>query len=129
MLMDNPSTQIRVMKPLGAERMDVSVYCIAPRGETDTARAGRLRKFEDFYLTAGMATSDDLAALEDTQEGSLATGAKWNEFTRGMNSIIRGPDKAAAALGFNPPACTENWDHEIHYHGFYRQWLKMLEEN
>ena len=35
----------------------------------------------------------------------------------------------AAALGFNPPVCTENWDHEIHYHGFYRQWLKMLEEN
>ena len=129
MLMDNPSTQIRVMKPLSAERMDVTVYCIAPKGESDTARAGRLRKFEDFYLTAGMATSDDLAALEDTQEGSLATGAKWNEFTRGIDSIIYGPDKAAAELGFNPPACTENWDHEVHYHGFYRQWLKMLEEN
>ena len=37
--------------------------------------------------------------------------------------------KEAAALGFNPPVCTENWDHEIHYHGFYRQWLKMLEGN
>tara|TARA_R110000868_G_scaffold10313_17_gene50708 strand:- start:5315 stop:6625 length:1311 start_codon:yes stop_codon:yes gene_type:complete len=126
MLMDNPSTQIRVMKPISAERMDVSVYCVAPKGESDTARAGRLRKFEDFYLTAGMATSDDLAALEDTQEGSLATGAKWNEFTRGIGSIIEGQDSAAKQLGFTPAACTENWDHEIHYHGFYRQWLKML---
>ena len=126
MLMDNPSTQIRVMKPQAADQVDISVYCIAPKGESDTARAGRLRKFEDFYLTAGMATSDDVAALEDTQEGSLATGAKWNEFSRGIGSIIEGQDKAAAQLGFTPAACTESWDHEIHYHGFYRQWLKML---
>ena len=31
MLMDNPSTQIRVMKPVSADRVDITVYCIAPR--------------------------------------------------------------------------------------------------
>jgi benzoate/toluate 1,2-dioxygenase alpha subunit len=126
MLMDNPSTQIRVMKPLAADWVDVAVYCIAPKGESDTARAGRLRKFEDFYLTAGMATSDDIAALEDTHEGSLATDAKWSEFNRGIGSIIAGPDEGAKALGFEPAACTDNWDHEVLYHGFYRHWLKMM---
>lgn len=126
MLMDNPSTQIRVMKPLAASRVDVSIYCIAPKGESDKARAGRLRKFEDFYLTSGMATSDDIAALEDTHEGSLARGSKWSEFNRGLDSIAYGADDDARALGFEPAACTDNWDHEVLYHGFYRHWLKMM---
>ena len=124
MLMDNPSTQIRVMKPLSADRVDVSVYCIAPKGESDAARAGRLRKFEDFYLTAGMATSDDIAALEDVHEGSLV--ADWTEFHRGIDQIVHGADEDARALGFEPAACSGNWDHEIIYHGFYRQWLRLM---
>ena len=65
MIMDNPSTQIRVVRPIAADRAEVTVYCIAPIGEDREVRAARLRKFEDFYLTAGMATSDDMAALED----------------------------------------------------------------
>ncbi len=126
MLMDNPSTQIRLMKPLAADRVDVTVYCIAPVGESRTARAGRLRKFEDFYLTAGMATSDDIAALEDTHEGSRAEGSRWSEFGRGIGEICHGPDGEARSLGFTPVACSNNWDHEIIYHGFYRQWLNMM---
>ena len=126
LLMDNPSTQIRIIKPVSANRMEVTVYCIAPKGESKTARAGRLRKFEDFYLTAGMATSDDIAALEDTHEGSLAREAKWSEFNRGIESFVKGPDDEAKALGFEPAASSSNWDHEVLFHGFYRQWLKLM---
>ncbi len=126
LLMDNPSTQIRVMKPVSADRMEVSVYCIAPKGESDTARAGRLRKFEDFYLTAGMATSDDIAALEDTHEGSLARDARWSEFNRGIRTFTKGADDEAKALGFEPVASSNNWDHEVLFHGLYRQWIKMM---
>ncbi len=126
LLMDNPSTQIRVMKPITANRVDVTVYCIAPKGESDVARAGRLRKFEDFYLTAGMATSDDIAALEDTHEGSLAREAKWSEFTRGIDCYTEGADEDAKALGFEPAASSANWDHEVLFHGFYRNWLKLM---
>ena len=126
MLMDNPSTQIRVMKPMSANQVDISVYCVAPKGESTKARAGRLRKFEDFYLTAGMATSDDLAALEDTHEGSMARSAKWSEFNRGLKSITHGADADARELGFEPQACTDNWNHEVLYHGFYRHWLRMM---
>ena len=126
MLMDNPSTQIRVVKPLAADRADVTVYCIAPKGESDRARAGRLRKFEDFYLTSGMATSDDIAALESTHEGAGAVDAKWNDFNRGMDEVTEGADEDARRLGFEPAASAANWDHEIIYHGFYRQWQRML---
>lgn len=124
MLMDNPSTQIRVVRPVSADRVDVAVHCIAPRGESDRARAGRLRKFEDFYLTSGMATSDDVAALESTHEG--ARTAEWNEFHRGLDELTEGADDDARGLGFEPVASAANWDHEIIYHGFYRQWLAML---
>ena len=126
MLMDNPSTQIRVLKPLAADRCDVTVYCIAPRGESDVARAARLRKFEDFYLTAGMATSDDIAALEECHEGSLGRLSRWNDFNRGMHEMIVGADDDARALGFEPASCTHNWDHETLFHGMYRRWRDLM---
>ncbi|MEE2955909.1 MAG: Rieske 2Fe-2S domain-containing protein [Pseudomonadota bacterium] len=126
MLMDNPSTQIRLIRPISAERAEVTVYCIAPVGEDAEARSARLRKFEDFYLTAGMATSDDMAALEDTQVGSWAQSAPWNEFGRGMSTMTVGADEDAKALGFYPISSSENWENETHYYGFYRRWRDMI---
>jgi benzoate/toluate 1,2-dioxygenase alpha subunit len=126
LLMDNPSTQIRVMKPISAELTEVTVYCIAPRGESARARSARLRKFEDFYLTAGMATSDDISALEDIQAGSMASNARWNEFTRGLVHMIQGADDDARALGFEPATTSPDWNHETLFHGLYRQWREMM---
>lgn len=126
MLMDNPSTQIRVIKPLAPDRAEVTVYCIAPKGESQQARSARLRKFEDFYLTTGMATSDDIAALEDCFDGAYGTQARWNNFDRGMHATVYGPDEEARELGFEPAACTRNWDHETLFHGFYRHWHKLM---
>jgi benzoate/toluate 1,2-dioxygenase alpha subunit len=114
------------MKPISAERTEVTVYCIAPRGESEQARFARLRKFEDFYLTAGMATSDDMAALEDTHAGAFGRSARWNEFNRGLGHMIRGADDDAKALGFEPATTSPDWDHETLFHGFYRQWREMM---
>lgn len=126
MLMDNPSTQIRYLRPISPSRAEVTVYCIAPKGESKKARAARLRKFEDFYLTAGMATSDDMAALEGCQDGSWGRTAPWNEFTRGVGEELMGADEDAKALGFEPEISCPNWDHEVFYHGFYRNWLTQM---
>ncbi len=127
MLMDNPSTQIRFVKPVSPRLTEVTVYCIAPKGESDTARAARLRKFEDFYLTAGMATSDDAAALEAIQDGSLGPPSQWNDMTRGMDVMVAGPDRDARELGFEAAASCPDWEHEGMFHGFYRTWLERLE--
>jgi benzoate/toluate 1,2-dioxygenase alpha subunit len=126
LLMDNPSTQIRVMKPISAQLTEVTVYCIAPRGESARARFARLRKFEDFYLTAGMATSDDVAALEDIQAGAAGRGARWSEFTRGFAHMIHGADDDARTLGFEPATTSPSWDHETLYHGLYRRWRDLM---
>ena len=84
-------------------------------------------KFEDFYLTTGMATSDDLAALESTHLGGLGRAARWNDYARGQTAVLRGAqDTDGAKIGSEPQAMTQNWDHEVMYHGFYRYWREAL---
>ena len=125
-LMDNPSTQIRRVRPISPDRTEVTVYCIAHVGEDDEARAARLRKFEDFYLTAGMATSDDMAALEDSYLGSHARAARWNDFTRGLHSMVEGADQLATLGDFEPVTSSESWENETLYLGFYRRWRELM---
>jgi benzoate/toluate 1,2-dioxygenase alpha subunit len=126
LFMDQPSTQIRVMRPLSVDRTLVSVYCIAPKGESRQARVARLRKFEDFYMVTGMATPDDLTALEDSQIGARGEASRWTEVTRGLASMQQGPDELAAALGVNPVSSNGDWDYETLYYGFYRKWLARM---
>lgn len=127
-LMDNPSTQIRWLHPVAPDLCEVTVRCVAPVGEPPAIRAARLRKFEDFYLTTGMSTSDDLAALEATHAGGLARAQRWNDFNRGVLAVRRGAeDTDGAAIGLEPPAMNPNWDHEVLYHGFYRHWRAAMQ--
>ena len=127
LLMDNPSTQVRTIQPISPDRAEVTVRCIAPIGESPESRAARLRKFEDFYLTTGMATSDDLAALEATHAGGYGRAARWNNFARGVVGTMYGAENTdAMAIGCEPASSTANWDHETFYHGFYRYWRERL---
>jgi benzoate/toluate 1,2-dioxygenase alpha subunit len=127
-LMDNPSTQIRTMQPISANVCEVTVRCIAPVGESLQARAARLRKFEDFYLTTGMATSDDLAALEAVHEGSRAANSPWNTFARGVKAIQHSGEGELNMSQEPPEVSTANWDHEVIYHGFYRAWKALIQK-
>ena len=127
LLLDQASTHIRVFRPLAKDRTEVRVYCIAPRGESRDARAQRLRKFEDFFMVTGMATPDDLAALEDIQFGARATGARWTDMERGITERLAGADKFAADLGATPATSAASWDHETLYHGFFRRWAAMMD--
>jgi len=128
-IMDNPSSQIRTLQPIAPGICEVTVRCVAPVGEAPDARAARLRKFEDFYLTTGMASSDDLAALEAVHAGSDARSARWNDFARGMMAMRHGAeDTDGAGIGLTPETMTTNWDHEALYQGFYRSWKQRLME-
>ena len=126
-IMDNPSSQVRTIQPIAPGVCEVTVRCIAPVGEAPEARAARLRKFEDFYLTTGMASSDDLAALEAVHSGSEARAVRWNDFSRGQGAIRHGAaDTDGAGIGLVPDLMTPNWDHEALYQGFYRTWMQRL---
>ncbi len=73
-----------------------------------------------------MATSDDMAALEDTQAGSHARAVKWNDFGRGIASMIDGPDEIAEAIGLNPVSSNPSWENETLFFGFYRKWRDLM---
>ena len=59
-LMDQFSSQLRIARPISVDKTEVTIYCIAPKGESAEARAHRIRQYEDFFNVSGMATPDDL---------------------------------------------------------------------
>ncbi|MDX3906132.1 MAG: Rieske 2Fe-2S domain-containing protein [Pigmentiphaga sp.] len=129
LLFDQPSTQIRTLRPLSPDRTEVRIQCVAPRGESVQARASRLRKFVDFYLPTGMATSDDIAALEDTAIGGEARLSRWNDYGRGETATRPGTEcRSLLDIGCEAVAASDNWDHEAFYQGYYRHWLRMMKE-
>lgn len=128
LLNDLASTHLRVYRPLGVDRMETIIWCIAPVGEAPEARAARLRKFEDFFLPSGMATPDDVAIAEGAQQASWALASHWSVLSRGLAACREGPDEAARELGFAPRASSDSWDHEVTIRGVYRRWLDMLEQ-
>ena len=125
-LNDLASTHLRSHRPLGPDKTEVTIWCIAPKGEPRAARAARLRKFEDFFLVTGMATSDDVISLDVAHAGSRARAARWTTFARGIPTLIDGPDADAKALGIRPLTSNTSWDFETMYHGLYRHWRDAL---
>ncbi|AWH91711.1 benzoate 1,2-dioxygenase large subunit [Dietzia lutea] len=98
-LMDQFSSQIRHFKPISVDKTEVTIYCIAPKGESAEARAARIRQYEDFFNATGMATPDDLEEFRSCQKTYLADAAPWNDMTRGSTHQITGPDETARGLG------------------------------
>ena len=127
--MDQSSTQIRVIRPLSADKTEVMTFCIARVGESRGARKTRLAKFRDFFLMSGLATADDSAVLEETQIGAYGAQARWSNYDRGVELVTMGPDEDAKALGIAPVTSAPHFDHEALYHGQYRRWRELMTES
>ncbi|MCU1716927.1 benzoate 1,2-dioxygenase large subunit [Pseudomonas sp. 5P_3.1_Bac2] len=100
-LMDQFSSQIRVARPLDVNRTEISIYCIAPKGESAEARAKRIRQYEDFFNVSGMATPDDLEEFRSCQVG-YGAGRGWNDMSRGAKHWVKGADAAATEIALKP---------------------------
>jgi benzoate/toluate 1,2-dioxygenase alpha subunit len=128
-LMDQISTQIRVIHPLSVDKTRVSTYCIAPHGESQTAREHRLRQYEDFFNASGVGTPDDLAAFEACQRGYTGRQVRWQQgYVRGVERTRRGADVEAQAVGLHPYSSTDDFRDETVFHGQYRHWLKLMSQ-
>jgi benzoate/toluate 1,2-dioxygenase subunit alpha len=101
-LMDQFSSQIRHYRPLAVDKTEVTIYCIAPKGEDPTHRAHRIRQYEDFFNASGMATPDDLEEFRACQFSYLGSAARWNDMCRGAEHWIEGADDGAEAIGLKP---------------------------
>lgn len=115
-LMDQFSSQIRHFRPISADKTEVTIYCIAPKGESAEARANRIRQYEDFFNATGMATPDDLEEFRACQHTYRATAAPWNDLSRGAVHQIAGADEDAKRLGISPIASGVRTEDE----GLYR---------
>ena len=101
-LMDQFSTQIRVVRPLGVDRTEVTIYCFAPKNERAAERALRIRQYEDFFNVSGMGTPDDLEEFRACQKAYQGAGGLWNDLSRGAKTWLNGPDDNARGMGLDP---------------------------
>ncbi|HWT99684.1 MAG TPA: benzoate 1,2-dioxygenase large subunit [Terriglobales bacterium] len=101
-LMDQFSSQIRTYRPISVDKTEVTIYCMAPKGESAEARTHRIRQYEDFFNASGMATPDDLEEFRSCQIGYLARNAGWNDLSRGAKHWLEGADDGAKAIDLKP---------------------------
>lgn len=127
-LMDQFGSQIRVLRPIAVNKTEVTIYCIAPKGESDEARAHRIRQYEDFFNASGMATPDDLEEFRSCQMGYNAGNAEWNDMCRGSMHWIEGADAGAQAIGMKPLLSGVKTEDEGLYTVQHRYWLAEMKK-
>lgn len=125
-LMDQFSTQIRVVRPIAVDRTEVTIYCFAPKGESADDRALRIRQYEDFFNVSGMGTPDDLEEFRACQTGYAGTGDLWNDLSRGATRWIDGPDANARAMGLEPILSGERSEDEGLFVRQHEYWARTL---
>lgn len=79
------NTQVRVTRPLAADRSETVVYPALLEGVPDSINADRLRAHEGFHGPAGFGTPDDYEIFERNQVGLQYRPAPWVLLSRGLN--------------------------------------------
>ncbi|WP_018262287.1 benzoate 1,2-dioxygenase large subunit [Methylobacterium sp. WSM2598] len=125
-LMDQFSSQIRTYRPIAVDKTEVTIYCIAPKGEAPEARARRIRQYEDFFNASGMATPDDLEEFRACQLGYQGRAARWNDLCRGATHWIEGADEGARAIGLEPLLSGVRTEDEGLFAIQHRYWMETM---
>lgn len=96
--------RLRLVTPVAPDCVDVHQWELAPRNESPALHAARMELSLAFLGPGGLATPDDVEALESCQRGFAAREVEWSDISRGM--------------GRNPPVVTD----ELQMRAFWRQW-------
>lgn len=126
-LMDQTSTQIRIIKPVSVNETEITTYCYAPAEESAQARAVRIRQYEDFFNASGMATPDDLTEFNNCQAGFAARSVPFNELSRGMANIIEGAGETGQTLGFDAVSTGAEKTDEGLYFNINEEWMRRVQ--
>jgi len=127
-LMDQFSTQIRVVRPISVDKTEVSIFCFAPKGESAAERATRIRQYEDFFNVSGMGTADDLEEFRACQAGYAGTTALWNDLSRGAPLWVEGPDANAKSMGMKPLISGERSEDEGLFVCQHEYWVRVMSD-
>ena len=126
-LMDQFSTQIRVVRPLAVDKTEVTIYCMAPIGESAEERATRIRQYEDFFNVSGMGTPDDLEEFRACQTGYQGASTLWNDLSRGAKQWVEGADENALAMGMKPQLSGVKTEDEGLFVRQHAHWAQSLQ--
>ncbi|MDF3937008.1 benzoate 1,2-dioxygenase large subunit [Pseudomonas citronellolis] len=127
-LMDQFSSQIRIARPIDVNRTEITIYCIAPKGESLEARAQRIRQYEDFFNVSGMATPDDLEEFRSCQQAYQGSALGWNDMSRGAAHWIEGADDAAREIQLHPQLSGVRTEDEGLFVLQHKYWLDAMSE-
>ena len=127
-LMDQFSTQIRVVRPLSVDKTEVTIFCFAPKGESAADRATRIRQYEDFFNVTGMGTADDLEEFRACQAGYAGTTAMWNDLSRGAPLWVEGADANAKSMGMKPLISGERSEDEGLFVCQHEYWVQVMRD-
>ncbi|MBN3856368.1 MULTISPECIES: Rieske 2Fe-2S domain-containing protein [unclassified Paraburkholderia] len=127
-LMDQFSTQIRVVRPISVDKTEVSIFCFAPKGESATDRATRIRQYEDFFNVSGMGTADDLEEFRACQNGYAGITAMWNDLSRGAPLWVEGADDNAKKMGLKPLISGERSEDEGLFVCQHEYWVEVMRD-
>ena len=127
-LMDQMSSQIRHFRPISVDKTEVTIYCIAPKGENAEARTHRIRQYEDFFNASGMATPDDLEEFRACQQGFKAMKQPWNDLSRGAAHWIDGQDEEARTIDLHPVMSGKKTEDEGLFIVQHHYWQQMIDE-
>lgn len=125
-LMDQISSQIRVVRPVAWNKTEVHSFCIGIKGESAEIRENRIRQFEDFFNVSGLGTPDDLMEFKEIQKGFEARLETWNQVGRGCDDWTNEPTKNTEILGIQPTIIGTEITHEGLYVNQYRNWRSYL---
>jgi p-cumate 2,3-dioxygenase subunit alpha len=100
--------RLRVMSPGAPDRVDVSQWELVPREESAMLRAARMEMSLAFLGPGGLATPDDVEALESCQRGFAAREVAWSDISRGLEQDV------PQVVG------------ELQMRAFWRQWQAHL---
>jgi benzoate/toluate 1,2-dioxygenase alpha subunit len=126
LLMDQMSSQIRLVRPLAVDLTEVVTWCIAPKGEGAAARERRIRQYEDFFNASGMATPDDLSEFRNCQVGFAASAVRRSDLSRGQTRWVAGANEAAQRFDLAPLSSSSQTADEGIYVTILEQWAQKM---
>ncbi len=100
---------LRTYYPVSPDYIEVTAWSLQPSDDVPALQTMRQENFLTFWGPAGLATPDDIEALERCQQGFAAhEHAPWNDISRGM--VRNSP------TGFD----------ELQMRSFWREWDKRM---
>jgi len=82
---DTMGLVVRTFYPVATDMMHISSWSLGPRGESAEMRKFRLANFIEFLGPGGLATPDDVEALENCQRGfANLKEAPWTDLSKGL---------------------------------------------